>query len=205
VQLTSGYCNAPPQELWSILFLCFVALLTSKECSRPSQAINCKNSANPLVSKNCQRRRTTYDFGVGYDCADVCEEGERSVIPSNHNSSLAFLCVVTYTYPLLDYISTYTPSTPSCSTFILHVFQAQYILQHTTIVMVLGLTRPEELYTLHAWIERWVQGNGTRKLEEERRKQCASILLSSLPLFLLCLFISGKAHLRHDAGPSAEC
>jgi len=72
------------------------------------------------------------------------------------------------------------------------------VCRHATIVIVLDWRHPEELHTWHAWIERWLQGNGARELKvthEERRERCASILASFLsPVFLPRLLAAGKAH-----------
>jgi hypothetical protein len=67
-----------------------------------------------------------------------------------------------------------------------------------------GLTHSQELHSWHAWIECWIQSNGTRDLKvthEERRECCAApqamrALLASFlfPLSLPRLLSAAKAH-----------
>lgn len=99
------------------------------------------------------------DFALGYDWADVRDEGEEDI--------LARLSV--YTVP---------SSSPSYTALLSHFLRPQSALPHTAVIIVLDWTRPwtflEDLHTWLSWIERWVQGDGARELEvirEEHRER----------------------------------
>ncbi|KAN0140374.1 Dynein light intermediate chain (DLIC) domain containing protein [Lactarius tabidus] len=157
--------DAPPQDLWS-------SILNSVSSSRSIPAKNVLVLGQPSTGKStlvsallqkppadAGKDEPRTDFAVGYDWADIRDEGEEDI--------LARLSV--YTVP--SSASSYTALVP-------HFLQPQSALPHTAVVIVLDWTRPwtfvEELHTWLAWIERWVQGDGARELEvirEEHRER----------------------------------
>ncbi|KAI0065700.1 hypothetical protein BV25DRAFT_1879543 [Artomyces pyxidatus] len=162
--------DAPPQDLWS-------SILDSVSSSRsipakqvlilgqPSSGKSAIASAllqKPLSDGGKDEPRT--DFALGYDWADVRDEGEED--------TLARLSV--YTVP---------SSAQSYTALIPHFLPPRTSLPHTLVLIVLDWTRPwtflEELHTWLTWIERWVQGDNARELtivREEQRERWQSHL-----------------------------
>ncbi|KAH9988414.1 dynein light intermediate chain-domain-containing protein [Russula vinacea] len=157
--------EAPPQDLWS-------TILNSVSSSRSIPAKNILVLGQPstgkttLVSALLQKTAADgskdeprTDFALGYDWADVRDEGEEDI--------LARLSV--YTVP---------SSSPPYTALLSHFLRPQSALPHTAVIIVLDWTRPwtflEDLYTWLTWIEHWVQGDGARELEvirEEHRER----------------------------------
>ncbi|KAH9967043.1 dynein light intermediate chain-domain-containing protein [Lactifluus volemus] len=157
--------EAPPQDLWS-------SILNSVSSSRSIPSKNILILGQPSTGKTTLtsallqklpadggKDEPRTDFALGYDWADVRDEGEEDI--------LARLSV--YTVP---------SSAPSYTSLVSHFLSPQSALPHTAIVVVLDWTRPwtflEELQTWLAWIEHWVQGNGERELQvicEEHRER----------------------------------
>lgn len=186
--------EAPPQDLWS-------SILDSVSSSRSIPAKNILILGQPstgkttLASALLQKSPTDggkdeprTDFALGYDWADVRDEGEEgrsSVQPLSYVRHLT-LCDATRA-DILARLSVYTvpSSAPSYTALVSHFLHPQSALPHTAIIIVLDWTRPwtflDELHTWLVWIERWVQGNGARELQvirEEHRERCASLSFS---------------------------
>lgn len=80
-------------------------------------------------------------------------------------------------------LSVYTvpSSAPSYTALLPHFLPPRTSLPHTVVVIALDWTKPwtfiDELYTWLDWIEKWVQGDGSRELQivrEENRERCES-------------------------------
>ncbi|KAH9036025.1 dynein light intermediate chain-domain-containing protein [Lactarius deliciosus] len=153
--------NAPPQDLWS-------SILNSVSSSRSIPAKNVLVLGQPSTGKStlvsallqkpsadAGKDEPRTDYALGYDWADVRDEGEEDI--------LARLSV--YTVP---------SSAPSYTALVPHFLQPQSALPQTAVVIVLDWTRPwiflEELHSWLAWIEGWVQGDGARELEVTREE-----------------------------------
>jgi dynein light intermediate chain 1 len=194
--------DAPPQDLWS-------NILNSVSSSRSIPAKNILVLGQPstgkstLVSALLQKQAADSskdeprtDFALGYDWADVRDEGEeglfyftwwpRLYIHPNSDMQLHHADV-------LARLSVYTvPSSASSYTALVsHFLPPLSAIPHTAVVIVLDWTRPwsflDELYTWLTWIENWVNGDGTRQLEvirEEHRERCPSISSLSFRLAL---------------------
>jgi len=183
--------EAPPQDLWS-------TILNSVSSSRSIPAKNILVLGQPSTGKSTlvsavlqkpaadvSKDEPRTDFALGYDWADVRDEGEEGL------SSLPFtwfhITILQCSPPRVDILarlSVYTvpSSSPSYTALLSHFLHPQSALPHTTVIIVLDWTRPwtflEDLHTWLSWIERWVQGDGARELEvirEEHRERCASV------------------------------
>jgi dynein light intermediate chain 1 len=182
--------DAPPQDLWS-------SILNSVSSSRSIPAKNVLVLGQPSTGKStlvsallqkppadAGKDEPRTDFAVGYDWADIRDEGEEGF-----SSFDPYERVLTLHIDILARLSVYTvpSSAPSYTALVPHFLQPQSALPHTAVVIVLDWTRPwtflEELQTWLAWIERWVEGDGARELEvirEEHRERCMLIIFSFL-------------------------
>ncbi len=173
--------EAPPQDLWS-------TILNSVSSSRSIPTKNILVLGQPSTGKStlvsailqktaadASKDEPRTDFALGYDWADVRDEGEEGLSLQQrrppHADILARLSV--YTVP---------SSAPSYTALLSHFLRPQSTLPHTAVIIVLDWTRPwtflEDLRTWLSWIEHWVQGDGARELEvirEEHRERCASV------------------------------
>ena len=181
--------EAPPQDLWS-------TILNSVSSSRSIPTKNILVLGQPSTGKStlvsallqkptadASKDEPRTDFALGYDWADVRDEGEEGL-----SLSLAFRITILQCSPLhadiLARLSVYTvpSSSPSYTALLSHYLPPQSALPHTAVIIVLDWTRPwtflEDLHTWLSWVERWVQGDGARELEvirEEHRERCASV------------------------------
>ncbi|KZV62380.1 DLIC-domain-containing protein [Peniophora sp. CONT] len=157
--------EAPPQDLWS-------SILDSVSSSRsiPSKQVlilgQPSTGKSTLSSAFLQKPPSdggkdepATDFTLGYDWADVRDEGEEDI--------LARLSV--YTVP--SSAKAYTSLVP-------HFLPPRASLPHTAVVIVLDWTKPwtfvEELLTWLTWIEAWVKGDSSREAtiaREENRER----------------------------------
>ncbi|KIY73831.1 DLIC-domain-containing protein [Cylindrobasidium torrendii FP15055 ss-10] len=154
--------EAPPQDLWSSILdsVSSSRSINSKQIVLLGQPSSGKSAlASALLQKPSQDDLKT-DFAVGYDFADVRDEGDEA-------DTLARLSV--YTVPSAN--SSYTSLVP-------HFLPPRASLPHTLIMVVLDWTRPwtfiEELETWFQWIEAWAKGDESRELEivrEENRER----------------------------------
>ena len=182
--------EAPPQDLWS-------TILNSVSSSRSIPAKNILVLGQPSTGKStlvsallqkpaadASKDEPRTDFALGYDWADVRDEGEEGLSSLSLSSASHNLTMQPPTLDILARLSVYTvpSSSPSYTALLSHFLHPQSALPHTAIIIVLDWTRPwtflEDLHTWLSWIERWVQGDGARELEvirEEHRERCASV------------------------------
>ncbi|EKM79910.1 hypothetical protein AGABI1DRAFT_119961 [Agaricus bisporus var. burnettii JB137-S8] len=163
--------EALPENLWSSILdsVSTSRSLPSKQIlllGQPSTGKSTIASAllqRPVSSEESQDDKRV-DFAVGYEFADVRDDGDEDTI--------ARLSV--YTVP---------SSNSSYTTLLPHFLHPRTALTHSLVMIVLDWTRPwsfvEELQTWLLWIERWVKGDGSRELEMVR-EECRERLQSYL-------------------------
>ncbi|KAI0044606.1 hypothetical protein FA95DRAFT_245456 [Auriscalpium vulgare] len=157
--------EAPPQDLWSSILdsVSSSRSIPAKQVLILGQPSTGKSTlASALLQKPASdggKDEPRIDFAVGYDWADVRDEGEEDI--------LARLSV--YTVP--SSATSYTALVP-------HFLPPRASLPHTLVMIVLDWTRPwtfvDELHTWLSWVERWVEGDNARELtiaREENRER----------------------------------
>ncbi|TRM67915.1 dynein light intermediate chain-domain-containing protein [Schizophyllum amplum] len=156
--------SAPPQDLWSSILdsVSSTRSIPSKQILLLGQPGTGKSTlSNALLQKEPESSdQDKTDFALGYDWADVRDEGDES-------DTLARLSV--FTVPSSQ--STYTSLLP-------HFINPQTNLQHSLIMIVLDWTKPwtfvDELQTWLGWIDKWAHGSEDRELviaREEARER----------------------------------
>lgn len=183
--------DGPPQDLWS-------SILDSVSSSRtipakqvlilgePSSGKSTLAAAllnKPTVEETAADEKS--DFALGYDWADVRDEGDEGEFPCLPICLMHPTCVLSVLKPFLNSdilarLSVYTvpSSAPSYSALLPHFLPPKTSLPHTVAVIVLDWTKPwtfiDELQTWLKWIEEWSKGDGSRDLEilrEENRER----------------------------------
>ncbi|EKM59739.1 uncharacterized protein PHACADRAFT_250433 [Phanerochaete carnosa HHB-10118-sp] len=171
--------EAPPQDLWSSILdsVSSSRSIPAKQILLLGESSSGKSTlASALLHKAAAeevQEDQRPDFALGYDWADVKDDADED--------TLARLSV--YTVP--SAAATYTALLP-------HFLPPRASLPHTVVVITLDWTKPwtfiDQLYTWLSWIEKWVQGDGSRELQivrEETRERL-------------------QAHLQRYTEPSAE-
>ncbi|KIP12896.1 hypothetical protein PHLGIDRAFT_61144 [Phlebiopsis gigantea 11061_1 CR5-6] len=171
--------EAPPEDLWS-------SILDSVSSSRSIPAKQILLLGEPSSGKSALTTALLHkaptedvqedqrlDFALGYDWADVRDDADED--------TLARLSV--YTIP---------SSAPSYTALLPHFLPPRTSLSHTVVIIVLDWTKPwtfiDQMHIWLAWIEKWVEGDGSRELQivrEENRERL-------------------QAHLQRYTEPSTE-
>ncbi|ELU45645.1 dynein 1 light intermediate chain [Rhizoctonia solani AG-1 IA] len=158
---TSSRSNSPPpQDLWS-------SILDSISSSRAIPSKNVIVLGEPQSGKstlaqhllqkkdNSDANGKDADFALGYDWADVRDEGDED--------TLARLSV--YTVP---------SSAPAHLSLLPHFLPPKMSITNTLVMIVLDWTKPwsfmDQLETWMEWVNTWVKGDGARELEVAREE-----------------------------------
>ncbi|CAE6479493.1 unnamed protein product [Rhizoctonia solani] len=158
---TSSRSNSPPpQDLWS-------SILDSVSSSRAIPSKNVIILGEPQSGKstlaqhllqkkdNSDTNGKDADFALGYDWADVRDEGDED--------TLARLSV--YTVP---------SSAPAHLSLLPHFLPPKASITNTLVMIVLDWTKPwsfvDQLETWMEWVNTWVKGDGARDLEVAREE-----------------------------------
>ncbi|CUA69359.1 Cytoplasmic dynein 1 light intermediate chain 2 [Rhizoctonia solani] len=152
--------SPPPQDLWS-------SILDSVSSSRAIPSKNVVLLGEPLSGKstlaqhllqkkdNSDANGKDVDFAIGYDWADVRDEGDED--------TLARLSV--YTVP---------SSAPAHLSLLPHFLPPKTSLTNSLVMIVLDWTKPwsfvDQLETWMEWVNTWVKGDGARDLEVAREE-----------------------------------
>ncbi|CCO28208.1 Cytoplasmic dynein 1 light intermediate chain 1 AltName: Full=Dynein light chain A [Rhizoctonia solani AG-1 IB] len=152
--------SPPPQDLWS-------SILDSVSSSRATPSKNVvvlgepQSGKSTLVQHLLQKKDNNdvngkdADFALGYDWADVRDEGDED--------TLARLSV--YTVP---------SSAPAHLSLLPHFLPPKTSLTNTLVIIILDWTKPwsfvDQLETWMEWVNTWVKGDGARDLEVAREE-----------------------------------
>ena len=173
----------PPQDLWS-------SILDSVSRSRSTPAKQVLILGQPSSGKSTiasallqkplsgdTSDTTLPDFALGYDWADVRDEGDEGKPSLSHPHSMVIFKQLFCEIDILARLSVYTvPSSAATYTSLLPDFlPPRQSLPHTVVIITLDWTRPwtfiEELQTWLVWVEQWAKGDSSRELEVAREEQ----------------------------------
>ncbi|KAF8655336.1 hypothetical protein AX16_003109 [Volvariella volvacea WC 439] len=163
--------EAPPQDLWSSILdsVSSSRSIPSKQILLLGQPSTGKSTIaaallQKAVADSEKDDQSRTDFALGYDFADVRDEGDED--------TLARLSV--YTIPSAN--SAYTALLP-------HFLPPRTAIPHTLVMIVLDWTRPwtfvEDLQLWLQWVETWTKGDNSREVDivrEESRERLQSYL-----------------------------
>jgi dynein light intermediate chain 1, cytosolic len=185
--------DAPPQDLWSSILdsVSSSRIIPAKQILILGEPKSGKSTlATAILGKSSSQEGAhdeVLDFAVGYDWADVRDEGDEGESLFHEGLSLhAWLYhgVDLHTPLSLDTLarlSVYTipSSVPTYSALLPHFLPPRSTLPHTVVIIVLDWTKPwtfvEELQTWLKWIDIWSKGEESRDLDilrEENRERC---------------------------------
>ncbi|KAL1664318.1 dynein light intermediate chain-domain-containing protein [Schizophyllum commune] len=163
--------SAIPQDLWSSILdsVSSTRSIPSKQIVLLGQPGTGKTTlSNALLQKEAAGDdQEKMDFALGYDWADVRDEGDDSSRILYATDTLARLSV--YTVP---------SSQPTYTSLLPHFIPPQNNLQHSLFMIVLDWTKPwtfvDELQTWLGWVDQWAHGTEDRELviaREEARER----------------------------------
>ena len=172
----------PPQDLWSSILdsVSSTRSIPSKQVLILGQPKSGKSTLaaallhKPVADQNNDDEKC--DFAVGYDFADVRDDGDEG-----KRISLWERYILKAFLDTLARLSVYTvpSSAPAYNTLLPHFLPPRSSLPHTLVMIVLDWTRPwsfvEELQTWMQWVENWAKGDGAREsviVREENRERC---------------------------------
>lgn len=190
--------ESPPQDLWSSILdsVSQSRSIPAKQVLILGQPSSGKSTlASALLQKppvDDPSEANLPDFALGYDWADVRDEGDEGETILSSSLSMVTLKNFSLRIDILARLSVYTvPSSATTYTSLLPDFlPPRQSLPRTLVIIVLDWTRPwtfiEELQAWLVWVEQWAKGDGSRELEivrEEQRERRMSTVACFLSVY----------------------